>query len=111
AHVVFQPRHMSPEQLATGYGWCYQRLFSHQSIWRRRPVDPSAVLPYLAMSYLYKRSNRLWQLLIRHRLTGTVWRPLVAWTRRRHVRFRQRLECVPTMAVPGQLGTVLTAGV
>jgi radical SAM superfamily enzyme YgiQ (UPF0313 family) len=111
AHVVFRPRHMSPEQLAEGYAWCYQRLFSHQSIWRRRPVDPAAVLPYLAMSYLYKRSNRLWHLLIRQRLTATVWRPLVEWTRRRHVRFRRRLASVPTIPASGQVGTVLMAGV
>jgi hypothetical protein len=111
AHVVFRPRHMSPEQLAEGYEWCYRRLFSHQSIWRRRPTDRSAVLPYLAMSYLYKRSNRLWHLLIRHRLTATVWRPLVEWTRQRHVRFRQRLERVPTLPTAEQPGTVLMAGV
>jgi hypothetical protein len=43
------------------------------------------------MSYLYKRSNRFWYYLIRQRLTGVVWRPLVEWTRVRHVRFRQRL--------------------
>ena len=36
-----------PEQLAEGYAWCYRRLFSHRTIWRRRPADPSAVLPYL----------------------------------------------------------------
>jgi radical SAM superfamily enzyme YgiQ (UPF0313 family) len=111
AHVVFRPRHMSPDQLAEGYAWCYRRLFSHRSIWRRRPVDAHAVLPYLAMSYLYKRSNRLWHLLIRHRLTATVWRPLVEWTRRRHVRFRHRLECAPMSQALGQTGTVLMAGV
>jgi hypothetical protein len=44
------------------------------------------------MSYLYKRANRLWPILIRHRLTHTAWRPLVEFTRRRHVRFRARLE-------------------
>jgi hypothetical protein len=43
------------------------------------------------MSYLYKKSNRFWYPLIRLRLTGAVWRPLVAWTRLRHVRFRKRL--------------------
>ncbi len=43
------------------------------------------------MSYLYKRSNRFWHLLIKYRLTALVWRPLVEWTRRRHVRFRRRL--------------------
>ncbi len=40
AHVVFQPKHMSCEQLDDGYAWCYERLFSHASIWRRRPRRP-----------------------------------------------------------------------
>lgn len=91
AHVVFQPRHMSPEELAQGYGWLYHRLFSHASIWRRRPRDWQAVAPYLAMSYLYKRSNRFWHFLIRRNLTHAVWSPLVELTRRRHLRFRGRL--------------------
>jgi radical SAM superfamily enzyme YgiQ (UPF0313 family) len=91
-HVVFRPKHMTAEELAAGYAWCYRRLFSHASIWRRRPADARAVLPYLAMSYLYKRSNRLWYRLIRHRLTGWVWRGLVELTRRRHLTFRRRLE-------------------
>ncbi len=91
AHVVFQPKNMSPDELMAGYEWCYERLFSHASIWCRRPTDWRAVLPYLAMSYLYKRSNLFWHLLIRYRLTHAVWRPLVELTRRRHVRFRTRL--------------------
>ena len=91
-HVVFRPKHMTPEQLAEGYAWCYRRLFSHASIWRRRPADARAVLPYLAMSYLYKRSNRLWHWLIRRRLTARVWHGLVEVTRRRHLTFRRRLE-------------------
>jgi radical SAM superfamily enzyme YgiQ (UPF0313 family) len=92
AHVVFAPKHMTAEQLDRGYAWCYDRLFSHRSIWRRRPSDHTAVLAYLAMSYLYKRSNRFWHLLIRHRLTATVWRPLIEHSRRRHLRFRRLLE-------------------
>lgn len=91
AHVVYQPKHMTPEELEEGYSWCYQRLFSHRSIWRRRPESASAVLPYLAMSYLYKRSNLFWHLLIRSRMTSAVWRPLVEVTRRRHLRFRKKL--------------------
>ena len=47
--------------------------------------------PFFAMSYLYKRSNRMWRFLIRHQLTATMWCPLVEWTRRRHVKFRRRL--------------------
>jgi radical SAM superfamily enzyme YgiQ (UPF0313 family) len=91
AHVVFRPRHLTAQQLAEGYAWCYERLFSDRSIWRRRPAHWPAVLPYLAMSYLYKRSNRFWHLLIRHQLTHAVWKPLVEHARRRHIRFRQQL--------------------
>jgi radical SAM superfamily enzyme YgiQ (UPF0313 family) len=111
AHVVFRPRHMAPSELAEGYAWCYRRLFSHRSIWRRRPSDASAVLPYLAMSYLYKRSNRLWHTLIRQRLTGTVWRPLVEWTRRRHLKFRRRLAASVATGSSHPTGSVVTAGV
>ena len=91
AHAVFRPAHMTPQQLERGYAWCYRRVFSHASIWRRRPADLRAVPPYLLMCYLYKKCNLFWHLLIRSGLTSTVWRPLIGWTRRRHVRFRARL--------------------
>jgi radical SAM superfamily enzyme YgiQ (UPF0313 family) len=110
AHVVFRPARMTPEQLFEGYAWCYESLFSHRSIWRRRPDDPRAVLPYLAMSYLYKRSNRFWHFLIRRRLTATAWRPLVEWTRRRHVRFRRRLA-ESTSTAPRRSATVISPSV
>jgi len=110
AHVVFEPAQMSAEELADGYAWCYERLFSHRSIWRRRPRDWRAVPAYLAMSYLYKRSNRIWHWLIRHRLTARVWRPLIEWSRRRHLKFRRRLAA--TTAGDGQAtGQVVSAGV
>jgi hypothetical protein len=96
ANVVFRPMRMTPEQLAEGYAWCYRRLFSHRSIWRRRPADWRAVPAYLGMSYLYKRANWLWPILIRHGLTARVWRPLVEFTRRRHLRFRAGLSRRPT---------------
>lgn len=112
-HVVFRPKHMSPEELAHGYGWIYQRLFSNASIWRRRPEDWRAVAPYLAMSYLYKRSNRFWHLLIKHDLVHTVWHPLVEWTRRRHLKFRARLaaEDLPERRGLALPGSVVSAGV
>uniref|UniRef100_Q01NY7 Radical SAM domain protein n=1 Tax=Solibacter usitatus (strain Ellin6076) TaxID=234267 RepID=Q01NY7_SOLUE len=108
AHAVFRPKHMSADELEEGYAWIYQRLFSHASIWRRRPEDRRAVAPYLAMSYLYKRSNRFWHLLIKHRLVHRVWRPLVELTRMRHVRFRRTLEGAAVRA-PGV--NVVSAGV
>lgn len=110
ANVVFRPRHMSPEELAEGYAWCYRRLFSHASIWRRRPEDWHAWAPYLGMSYLYKRANWLWPFLIRHRLTHRVWRPLVERTRARHVRFRRRLARRPLTGARTP-GYPLSAGV
>jgi radical SAM superfamily enzyme YgiQ (UPF0313 family) len=111
AHVVYRPRCMTVEQLAEGYAWCYERLFSHRSIWRRRPADWRSVLPYLAMSYLYKRSNRLWHFLIRNRLTATIWRPLVEWTRRRHLCIRRRLEARTEPAIDLRSAAVVAAGV
>jgi radical SAM superfamily enzyme YgiQ (UPF0313 family) len=90
-HAVFRPLHMTPEELETGYAASYARLFTPASIWQRRPEDWRAVLPYLAMSLVYKKSNLIWHWLIRSQLTGRVWRPLVDLTRRRHLRFRRRL--------------------
>ena len=101
AHAVFRPKHMTPEELERGYAWIYQRLFSHASIWRRRPADWRSVAPYLAMSYLYKRSNRFWRLLIKHHMVHAVWRPLVELTRLRHLRFRQELCTSETLKRPG----------
>lgn len=92
AHVVFRPKQLTPRQLMDGYAWCYRRLFSHRGIWQRRPADWRAVPAYLAMSYLYKKSNWAWPILIRHGLVHRVWRPLVELSRRRHVRYRRRLE-------------------
>jgi radical SAM superfamily enzyme YgiQ (UPF0313 family) len=101
AHCVFQPKRMSPEALEAGYAWLYRRLFGLGSIWARRPRHWPAVVPYLAMALLYKRANPLWQFLIRHRLTHTVWSPLVHVTRLRHLRYRARLA--REGGVPGPL--------
>jgi radical SAM superfamily enzyme YgiQ (UPF0313 family) len=91
AHAVFRPKHFSPEELEAGYRWVYRRMFSLASIWTRRPGEAAALLPYLAMSCLYKRANPLWRFLIRHRLTHALWSPLVHCSRARHLRFRRRL--------------------
>jgi radical SAM superfamily enzyme YgiQ (UPF0313 family) len=112
AHVVFRPKHMTEDELAQGYAWLYRRLFSPASIWARRPSDPLAIPPYLAMSWLYKRSNALWHRLIRARLVHATWSPLVELTRRRHLHFRETLR-TRTMAEPRakRALAVVTAGV
>jgi radical SAM superfamily enzyme YgiQ (UPF0313 family) len=108
AHVVFRPRNMTPEQLFEGYSSCYKRLFTLSSIWRRRPHGFATIAAYLAGIYLYKRSNRFWPFLIRHNLTGPIWRPLIELTRRRHVRFRNRLQ---TNTDIRSTGNIVAAGV
>jgi radical SAM superfamily enzyme YgiQ (UPF0313 family) len=109
SHAVFRPKHMTPDELEHGYAWIYQRLFSHASIWRRRPEDWRAVPLYLAMSYLYKRSNRFWHLLIKRNLVHAAWSPLVELTRLRHVHYRTQLaQREALIASPGQ---IVSAGV
>jgi radical SAM superfamily enzyme YgiQ (UPF0313 family) len=100
AHAVFRPKHMTPEELEEGYAWIYGRLFSHASIWRRRPEDWRSVAPYLAMSYLYKRSNGLWRFLIKQDLVSAAWRPLIEISRLRHLRYRRRLRDRSPFALP-----------
>jgi radical SAM superfamily enzyme YgiQ (UPF0313 family) len=112
AHVVFRPKRMTPEALADGYACLYRRLFSHASIWKRRPARSSEVLAYLGMSYLYKRANWLWPLLIRHRATHALWGPLVELSRRRHLRFRAELrKRGPDAAAPRKTRLAVYAGV
>jgi hypothetical protein len=72
----------------------------------------------MAMSYLYKRSNRFWHLLIRHRLTGAIWRPLIEHSRRRHLELRARLEvlevsaeAIPNGSVPTRASQWVSPGV
>ncbi len=114
AHVVFRPKQMTEEELLLGYDWTYRRLFSHASIWRRRPAALAAWSAYLGSAYLYKRSNRLWHFLIKHQLVHAVWRPMVELTRIRHVRFRNRLAratASPADSRPSQRRNFVPAGV
>jgi radical SAM superfamily enzyme YgiQ (UPF0313 family) len=100
AHVVFQPKRMSPQELYEGYAATYRRLFSLASIWRRRPAGIANALPYLGGSYLYKRCNWLWPWLIRARLTHALWSPLVELSRRRHVRWAEATLSASPPAFP-----------
>ena len=74
---------------------------------------PARSLPYLGMSYLYERSNRLWHVLIGNRLVARTWRPLVEMTRRRHIDFRARLAAreTPELNPIGIPASLVSAGV
>jgi len=90
-HAVFRPLLMTPEELEAGYAWCYDRTFSLQSIWVRRPERIGDLPGYLAMSLLYKHANHLWPFIIKNRLTHLFWSPLVEAARKRRLHFRKGL--------------------
>jgi radical SAM superfamily enzyme YgiQ (UPF0313 family) len=103
AHCVFKPKHMPPEELESGYARCYKELFSLRSIWKRRPDYRQQIPGYLAMSFLYKKTNFLWPFIIRQKMTHSLWRPMIQIARNRHLRFRQRYIhnlSVPTLSPP-----------
>jgi len=110
AHTVFRPKHMTPEELEEGYAYCYRRLFSAKSIWVRRPKGISATAAYLAMTWLYKRSNKIWHYLIRYRFTAAVWRPLLKYATWRHKAHRRKLaqakleQAIPRPTMPVSAG-------
>jgi radical SAM superfamily enzyme YgiQ (UPF0313 family) len=112
AHAVFQPKHMSPQELEEGYAWAYTRLMSWASTWARRPqpregagwaASAPELAGYLAMSLLYKHANPVWPFVIRHRLTHALWQPMVRAARSRKLHVKSRAPYgVPRRADGGE---------
>lgn len=67
AHVVFQPKHMTPEQLYEGYLWMYEQIYSFKNIIRRIPRSRKQIPAYLMFNFLYRKwgkfTDKLCQLL------------------------------------------------
>ncbi len=74
---------------------------------RTDKLAPGGMRSYLAMGLLYKKTNWLWPWVIRHRLTHTLWHPLVEASRLRHLHYRK--ELIRSRAMPG--GVVVAPGV
>lgn len=55
AHVVFQPKNMSPRELYEGYLSIYRKVYSVTNIFRRIPRSPRQILPYLCFSFFYRK--------------------------------------------------------
>ena len=55
AHVVFTPRHMTPQELYDGYLRVYREVFSLKNIWKRMPLTRRQVLPYLLFNLFYRK--------------------------------------------------------
>ena len=58
AHVVFQPKRMTAEQLIEGYLWIYRELYSWKNILRRMPRNPRQRLAYLNFNIFYRKWGR-----------------------------------------------------
>ena len=70
---------------------------------RQIPSALTALPAFLAMTYLYKRSNWLWSYMIRQQLVNAVWSPLVRAARAANLRHRRRLlegSCSSSAGMP-----------
>jgi radical SAM superfamily enzyme YgiQ (UPF0313 family) len=54
-HVVFQPKHFSPDELQKKTRWAYQETYNWKSLWERRPPGFQHISLYLALNFGYWR--------------------------------------------------------
>lgn len=59
AHVVFQPRNMTGEELYEGYLEIYRKIYSLRNIGRRMPRDRSQWGAYLLFNLFYRKYGKL----------------------------------------------------
>lgn len=55
AHVVIQPKNMSPEELYNGYLQVYKEVYSYKNIFRRLPRSIKQVPAYLMFNLFYRK--------------------------------------------------------
>ncbi len=58
AHVVFQPMHMTPDELYGGYLWLYKELYTIKNIIKRLPDDKRQWASYLLFNLVYRKFGR-----------------------------------------------------
>ena len=58
ANVVFQPKHMTVDELQSGYLWMYRQIYSFRNILRRMPRKPDQRAAYLMFNLLYRKFGR-----------------------------------------------------
>ena len=55
AHVVFQPKGMTVEQLYNGYIDIYKQIYSFKNIWKRMPKCKKQIPAYLMFNLFYRK--------------------------------------------------------
>lgn len=58
AHVVFEPKGMTKEELYRGYIWIYKQIYSFKNIIRRIPETKQQKVPYLLFNLLYRKYGK-----------------------------------------------------
>lgn len=58
AHVVYQPKLMSPEELYQGYLGMYTGFYSLHNIWNRRPKLKSEWYPFFLFNFGYRKFGK-----------------------------------------------------
>jgi radical SAM superfamily enzyme YgiQ (UPF0313 family) len=59
SHVVFQPRHMSPDELKQGYLKMYDDFYSLKNIYKRRPDNRKLLTPYFLFNLGYRKYGKI----------------------------------------------------
>lgn len=59
AHVVYQPKNMTPEELYNGYRWFYSKFYSMSNIYRRMPRSARLKIPYLLFNLGYRKFGKV----------------------------------------------------
>ncbi len=68
SHVVYQPKHMTPEQLKAGYLWLYDQFYSWANIIRRRPQSARQLKAYLLFNLVYRKYGQWFAAIASHGL-------------------------------------------
>ena len=68
AHVVFQPLHMTRQELYEGYLWIYKEVYSYSNIIKRLPEKSQERIPYLLFNLGYRKHGKIMSLVSRFNL-------------------------------------------
>jgi len=59
AHVVFEPKNLTREELYNGYLWAYNKFYSLKNILKRIPENHGQRLPYLLFNLGYRKFGKI----------------------------------------------------
>lgn len=75
AHVVFEPKNMTKEELYQGYLWIYKQIYSLKNIRKRMPLAKEQKMAYLLFNLLYRKYGKFTDFLckvITYKRVGTM---------------------------------------